>query len=208
MPSATTVLSFCLAALAVLLVPGPSVAFVVACSIQHGRMAGLASVLGLELGALLHVAGAALGLGTLLASSHELFQAVRYAGAAYLVVLGVRTLRKRTMEDGGPKHRAAASSRWRLVRDGIFVDLLNPKTALFFVAFLPQFVRPAEGSGPAQILVLGGCFVVLAAGCDATYAIAASGLAERVRGSHSARRRIRQTTGGVYFGLAGLAVFT
>ena len=183
-------------------------AFVVACSIQHGRMAGLASVLGLELGALLHVAGAALGLGTLLASSHELFQAVRYAGAAYLLVLGVRQLCKRSVADGRPKHRAVSSSRWRLVRDGIFVDLLNPKTALFFVAFLPQFISPAAGSGRVQILVLGGCFVVLAAGCDAAYAIAAGGFAERVRGSHGAQRRLRWTTGGVYLGLAGLAVLT
>jgi len=207
MPNGTTVLSFCLASLAVLLVPGPSVAYVVACSIRHGRMAGLASVLGLEIGALLHVAGAALGLGALLTSSHTLFQLVRYAGAAYLVAMGVRELRHRPLDDDGPKHRAVSSVRRRLVRDGILVDLLNPKTALFFLAFLPQFVRPAEGSGPAQILVLGGCFVVLAAGCDAAYAIAAGGLAERMRCSHGARRRIRQTTGGVYLGLAGLTVF-
>lgn len=146
-----------------------------ACSIQHGRLAGLASVLGLEIDALLHVAGAALGLGTLLASSHQLFQLVRYAGAAYLVLLGVRQLRRRPVEDGVPKHRAVSSSWWRLVRERILVDLPNPKTALLFLAFLPQFVHPAEGSEPVQILVLGGCFVVLAAGCDAGYALAAGG---------------------------------
>jgi threonine/homoserine/homoserine lactone efflux protein len=207
MPSGTTVLTFCLAALVVLVVPGPSVAYVVACSLRHGRTAGLASVLGLELGALVHVVGAAAGLGALLASSPDLFRLIRYAGAAYLLVMGVRELRPSSQEDG-PKHRAMPGSRLRMIRDGILIDLLNPKTILFFLAFLPQFVRPAEGSGPAQILVLGTCFVLLAAGCDATYAVVAGSLATRFHRSPQAHRRLQQTTGGIYLGLAGLAVLT
>jgi threonine/homoserine/homoserine lactone efflux protein len=95
-----------------------------------------------------------------------------------------------------------------MIRDGILVDLLNPKTVLFFLAFLPQFVRPAEGSGPIQILVLGSCFILLAAACDATYATIAGTLAPRIHQSPQARRRIGQTAGGVYLTLAGLAVVT
>lgn len=206
MPSGTTVLTFCLAALVVLVVPGPSVAYVVACSLRHGRTAGLASVLGLELGALVHVVGAAAGLGALLASAPELFKVIRYAGAAYLLVMGVRELRPPNGD--GPHHRALPGSRLRMIRDGILIDLLNPKTILFFLAFLPQFIRPAEGSGPAQILVLGACFVLLAAGCDATYAVVAGSLATRFHRSPQAHRRLQQTTGGIYLGLAGLAVLT
>lgn len=206
MPSGTTVLSFCLAALVVLVVPGPSVAYVVACSLRHGRAAGLASVLGLELGALVHVVAAAAGLGAVLASSPDLFRLIRYGGAAYLLVMGVRELRP--LNENAPKHRALPRSRLRMIRDGILVDLLNPKTVLFFLAFLPQFVRPAEGSGPTQILVLGACFVLLAAACDATYATIAGTLAPRIHQSPQARRRIKQTTGGVYLTLAGLAVLT
>lgn len=204
MPSATTLVSFSLAALVVLVVPGPSVAYVVACSLRHGRAAGFASVLGLELGALIHVAAAAAGLGAVLASSPDLFRLIRYAGAAYLLVIGVRELRP--LKDDGPKHRASPRNHLRMIRDGILVDLLNPKTVLFFLAFLPQFVRPAEGAG--QILVLGACFVLLAAACDATYAVAAGSLAPRLHGSPRARRRIKQTTGGVYLTLAGLAALT
>jgi threonine/homoserine/homoserine lactone efflux protein len=204
MPSWTTALSFCLAALVVLVIPGPSVAYVVACSLRHGRAAGLASVLGLELGALIHVVAAAAGLGAILASSPGLFRLIRYGGAAYLLAMGLRELRP--PRDDGPRHRAMPRSRLRMVRDGILVDLLNPKTILFFLAFLPQFVSPA--SGPTQILVLGACFVLLAAGCDATYAVAAGSLSERIGRSPLAHRRLKQTTGGVYLGLAGLAVLT
>ncbi|MET9271701.1 LysE family translocator [Kribbella sp. NPDC003557] len=206
MPSGTTVLSFCLAALVVLVAPGPSVAYVVACSLRHGRAAGLACVLGLELGALVHVIAAATGLGAVLASSPEVFRLVKYAGAAYLLVMGVRELGP--VKESAPKHRALPRNSLRMIRDGVLVDLLNPKTVLFFLAFLPQFVRPAERSGPTQILVLGVCFVLLAAACDATYAAVAGALAPRIRQSPRARRRIKQTTGGVYLTLAGLAVLT
>jgi threonine/homoserine/homoserine lactone efflux protein len=190
----------------VLVVPGPSVAYVVACSLRHGRTAGLASVLGLELGALLHVVAAAAGLGAVLASAPGLFRVIRYAGAAYLLVMGLRELRP--AKEAGAKHRATPRGRLRMIRDGVLVDLLNPKTMLFFLAFLPQFVRPAEGSGSTQILVLGSCFVLLAAACDATYAVVAGLLAHRIHHSPGARRRLRQTTGGVYLSLAGLAVLT
>lgn len=203
MPSGTTVLSFCLAALVVLVIPGPSVAYVVTCSLRHGRTAGLASVLGLELGALVHVVAAAAGLGAVLASAPDLFRVIRYAGAAYLLAMGVREFRPPKTD--GPKHRALPAGHLRMIRDGILVDLLNPKTILFFLAFLPQFIHPAEG--PGQALLLGTCFVLLAACCDATYAVLAGAFSARLR-SAQAHRRLQQTTGGVYLGLAGLAVLT
>ncbi|TWD84755.1 threonine/homoserine/homoserine lactone efflux protein [Kribbella amoyensis] len=204
MPEPSTFLTFCLATVAVLLIPGPSVAYVVSCSLEHGRKAGLWSVLGLETGALLHVVGAAFGVGAVLASSPGLFGCVKAAGACYLLGLGIAQFLRRDVTQSQPRHRAESSSSLRIFRDGVLVDLLNPKTVLFFLAFLPQFVQP--GSGPLQILVLGGYFVLLAAACDAAYAVAAGGFATRVRRSVRTRRWIAKVTGGVYVGLAGVAV--
>jgi threonine/homoserine/homoserine lactone efflux protein len=206
MPTATTMLGFCAATLAILVIPGPSVMYVVARSIAHGRRAGLYSVLGLEVGALLHVAGTAVGLAALLASSELAFTMLRYAGAAYLLHLGVQQLRPRHERVDTPAHRTSPVSRLRVFRDGVLVDLLNPKTALFFVAFLPQFVDPGRGPATVQVVVLGLTFVILAALCDGTYALAACRLAARLRGARRARRRIDRISAGVYVGLAAMAV--
>ncbi|MBZ2199161.1 LysE family translocator [Occultella gossypii] len=206
MPTAATMLGFCAATLAILVIPGPSVMYVVARSIAHGRRAGLYSMLGLEVGALLHVAGTAAGLAALLASSEFAFTLLRYAGAAYLLHLGVQQLRVRHEQVDSPAHRTSPASRLRLFRDGVLVDLLNPKTALFFVAFLPQFVDPGRGPATVQVVVLGLVFVLLAALCDSTYAVAAGRLAARLRDSHRTRRRIDRISAGVYVGLAGMAV--
>lgn len=165
------------------------------------------SVLGLETGALLHVALTAAGLAALLAASELAFAVLRYAGAAYLVLLGVRALLARGGEDDEHPGTVESVSRLRLVRDGVLVDLLNPKTALFFIAFLPQFVDPARGSAVSQLVVLGLCFVALAAVCDSAYALVAAGLTARLRGSRRARRRVDVASGGVYLCLAG-AVLT
>lgn len=206
MPTATTLLGFCLATLAILVVPGPSVMYVVARSIAQGRRAGLYSMLGLEAGALLHVAATALGLAALLASSEIAFAVLRYAGAAYLVYLGIRQWRARPAPAGEEPGTSPSVSRLRLLRDGVLVDLLNPKTALFFVAFLPQFVEPARGAVTMQVIVLGLCFVVLAAICDSIYALLAARLTTRIRGSRRAQRHVNRASGGVYVCLAGVAV--
>ena len=204
----STVLTFCAATLAVLLVPGPSVAYVVACGIEHGRVAALYSVLGLETGALLHVVAAALGLATLLASSETAFLIVRYAGAAYLIWLATRQFSRCRTRTTIARHRRGSVTHLQVYRDGVLVDLLNPKTALFFLAFLPQFVHPGRGPAVLQVAVLGGLFVLLAAACDTAYAVAAGGLATRIQASPTWQRGIRKTTGGVYLGLAGLAAFS
>jgi threonine/homoserine/homoserine lactone efflux protein len=207
MPSTSTVLVFAAATLALLVVPGPSVVYVVARSLEHGRAAGLTSMLGIETGALVHVAAAAVGLTALLASSEVAFSIVKYVGAAYLIGMGVRQVRRRHEAVTAPDSVAPAASRLRLFRDGVMVDLLNPKTGLFFLAFLPQFVDPSRGPVGSQVLVLGLLFVALAAVTDGTYAVVAGGLSGRLARSVASRRRVDRTTAGVYVGLGGLAAF-
>ena len=203
MPSTSTLLVFALTTLAVLVVPGPSVVYVVTRTVQLGRPAGLLSMLGLETGALIHVVAAAAGLTALVASSEVAFNAVRYAGAAYLITLGVRQLAKRpALVTTGT---APAVPRGRLFRDGVMVDLLNPKTGLFFIAFLPQFVDTSAGRVSVQVAVLGLCFVVLAALCDSAYALAADLLSRRLQASRRTNRVIDRASAGVYMGLGGLA---
>jgi threonine/homoserine/homoserine lactone efflux protein len=204
-PSLPLLLGFLGASLATLTVPGPSVAYVVARSTAYGRRAGLLSVLGLETGAVVHVVVAAVGLGALIARSPLLFEVVRWAGVAYLVWLGTRELlRGRSVADGAVD--AAAPSGWRLFADGVLVDVLNPKTAIFFLAFLPQFVSSDRGSTGGQLVVLGLLFVLLAAAVDATYAVLAGRFSRRLRESARSRRRVSRVTGGVYLALAGTTV--
>jgi threonine/homoserine/homoserine lactone efflux protein len=202
----STLAVFAASTLALLAVPGPSVVYVVARSVEHGRTAGLVSMLGLEAGALVHVVLAAVGVTAVLASSPWAFTVVRVVGAGYLLVMGVRQLVRRGHGGGNAEHVGgpASASRWRLFRDGVLVDVLNPKTALFFLAFLPQFVEPARGAVPLQVLLLGVCFVGLAAVVDSTYALAASALRRRRARSERSSGRLQKVTGLVYLGLGGL----
>lgn len=201
MPELSTFLVFAASTLVILALPGPSVLFVVARSLEHGRSAGLVSMLGVETGALLHVAAAALGLSAVIASSDVAFSLVKYAGAAYLLVLGVRTLRERNPALA----LAGETSRAKLFRQGLLVDALNPKTAIFFIAFLPQFVDPARGAVGTQVALLGLCFVALAALTDGAYAAAAGSFADRLRRSATARRRLAGVSAAAYLGLGVLA---
>jgi len=186
-----TLALFAAATLALLLIPGPSVLFIVARTLEHGRRGGLVSMLGVEAGALAHVLAATAGLGALVAASPDALLVLRLAGAAYLLVLGVRALR------GGAVAAAPAGGR-KLFRQGLLVDALNPKTAMFFVAFLPQFVDPAHGPVWTQTLVLGLTFVALATLTDGAYAL----LASRLRRTP----RLAKLSGATYFGLAALTV--
>jgi threonine/homoserine/homoserine lactone efflux protein len=193
-PSSHALLLFAGAAVALLLVPGPAVLYVVAQSAEHGRVAGLASVAGLHLGTLVHTAAAAVGLSALVVSSAVAFSVVKYAGAAYLVLLGVRRLLAR---DAAEAPRPAAAPLRRLVRQGVVVNVLNPKTALFFLAFLPQFVDPARTVW-TQVVVLGAVFVLLGIVSDGLYALAAGSLGPWLR---RRRRLLRLGSGTVYVGL-------
>ncbi|GIH68862.1 LysE family translocator [Sphaerimonospora thailandensis] len=204
MPTPATLALFAAATLALLVVPGPAVVYIVTRSVAQGRTAGLVSVLGVHAGSLVHVGAAALGISALLAASATAFTIVKYLGAAYLVCLGVRKLIRRS-EDDSPE--VAAASRSRLFGEGFVVNVLNPKTAIFFLAFLPQFADPARGPVAAQIVLLGVIWIVLGMASDGTYAVLASALAGRLRSSVRARRRLDVGSGVVYLGLGAVAAF-
>ena len=190
---------FVLAALALLLVPGPAVLYVVARSIEHGRRAGLASVLGIHVGTLVHIAAATLGLSALVLSSAVAFTAVKIAGAVYLIGLGLWTLFSNRAEPevalGGERNLRRAFAQ------GIVVNVLNPKTALFFLAFLPQFVDPNAAHPAVQIAFLGVLFALLGLITDSIWAIAAGTAGGMLRRSRRFVRTQRYVSGTVYVGL-------
>jgi len=199
-PSASSIGLFAVAATLLLLTPGPAVLYIVARSLEQGRIAGLASVFGITTGTLVHVLASTLGLSALLASSALAFALVKYAGAAYLIYMGVRRMMIRPDAPPSPT-KLARRSLGRLYRDGFIVNLLNPKTALFFLAFLPQFVDPARGAVPIQIAFLGLLFTFMGLTSDGLYALAAGTAAGWVkRGDHYLRWE-RYLTGGVFIGL-------
>jgi threonine/homoserine/homoserine lactone efflux protein len=202
MPAPSTLVLFAAAALALIVVPGPAVLYIVAQSIDRGRLAGFVSALGIAVGGLVHVTAAAIGLSSLLVSSATAFAAVKYAGAAYLIGLGLYTLFVRKEEP------AAAAPRERRLRrrfgQGVVVNVLNPKTALFFFAFLPQFVDPDKGSAALQIGILGLVFVALAVLSDSVWALAAGSASERLRDSRRFLAVQRYVSGSVFVGLGAL----
>jgi threonine/homoserine/homoserine lactone efflux protein len=189
---------FLLAAGALIVIPGPAVLFIVARSVHQGRRAGVISALGVACGGLVHIAGAVLGFSALLASSALAFGAIRWIGAAYLVYLGIKTWRSR---DDEPAAVAPPVPPRRLFVQGFFVNLTNPKTALFFFAFLPQFIDPSLGRVPLQMLILGAIFTVMSVLSDSTYAMLASALKGRLARNAVARRNVRWVSGGVYVAL-------
>ena len=202
MPAPETLGLFALAALALVAVPGPNLVYIANRALADGPRAGLASVLGVETGTLVWVAAAAAGLSALLASSALAFDAVRYAGAAYLVYLGVRTLRAR---EGDEAPDPAPASLGRAYREALLVQLSNPKVAVFFLALLPQFVVEARGPAATQILVLGLVLACVGVTVSSAWALAAGSLGRRVRASAVARRRQRRFTGSVYLALGAFA---
>jgi threonine/homoserine/homoserine lactone efflux protein len=206
MPAPTTLALFAAATIVLLVEPGPAVFYIVTRSVAQGRAAGLVSVLGVHTGSLVHVAFAALGVSALLYASATAFAVVRYAGAAYLVFLGLRKLLGSRAAVGEPV-TAPAVPRGRLYAQGVVVNVLNPKTAIFFLAFLPQFVNPARGPVAVQILVLGACFIALGVVSDGTYALLASALAGRLRRTPRARRALDRSSGVMLVGLGAYTAF-
>ncbi len=212
MPSMSTIAAFAMATLAMLVVPGPSVVYLVSRSVALGRAAGLVAMLGVETGALAHASLTASGLGALLASTPWALTVMRCVGAGYLVMLGARQLKgsKVRVEAGSVSPQIALPvpvlrSPVRLFRDGVMVDLLNPKTMLFFLAFLPQFVVPARGPAGGQLVVLGLCFVALALFVDGGYVVLAASMGGRIGGAR--RPWADRLTGVVYLGIAGAVAF-
>jgi threonine/homoserine/homoserine lactone efflux protein len=201
-PDASTLAVFVAAALALLLVPGPAVLYIVARSIDQGRSAGLVSVLGVHLGSLVHVAAAAIGISSLIVSSAVAFSAVKYAGAAYLIYLGVRALVAR--QEPADVVEVRAEPLGKLLGQGAVVNILNPKTALFFLAFLPQFVDPDAGYVALQLTFFGLLFVALGLVTDSLYALAAGTAGDLLRSHRLFLGARRWVSGTVFIGL-GLA---
>ena len=210
MPDLSTFIIFAAASLALTLVPGPAVLYIVARGVEGGRPASLVSVLGVTTGGVLHTAFAAVGLSAILASSATAFAVVKWVGVAYLVYLGLRRIR--APDEGGENtsHPVESEPLTRIFRQAVLVDLLNPKVALFFLAFLPQFVDPSRGAAWTQILALGLTFAAVGLLTDSLYALVSGSAADwlkRKSDSASFRRGQRYLSGGVYLALgAGAAV--
>ena len=206
MPSGTLLLGFIAAALVVLLIPGPGVLYIVARSVAQGYRAGLASVLGLAIGALVHVAAATFGLSAILLASATAFGIIKVLGAGYLIYLGIRTLLSRQPTASMDAPTALPLSR--LLTDGIIISVFNPKIALFFLAFLPQFVDPAAGPVPRQIFFLGLIYIGLALITDGSYALLAGSVRQRLGGRVMQGPLPRYVSGCIYLGLGAFAALT
>jgi len=187
------------AVLALLLIPGPAVLYITARSATQGRTAGLVSVLAIETANFIQAAAAALGLSAILLSSAMAFDVVKYLGAAYLIYLGIRKLL--ASDNGLEDEEIKKESLSRIYWQGFAVNILNPKTALFFFAFLPQFVDPSKGNVVEQNLLLGAIFVGMAIITDSMYALLASSLASKLTGNRRFQKRQRYFAGLVYVGM-------
>jgi threonine/homoserine/homoserine lactone efflux protein len=210
--------AFLAASFVLAVTPGPGVFYIVTRSLAQGRRAGLASVGGVALGNLGNAIGASLGLAALFAASSSAFLVVKYAGAAYLVYLGLQAIRGSSKAASVPlspgevprpqaeAERAfagaspSASSVLRIFRDGFVIALLNPKTAIFFAAFLPQFMSTGAPHG-LQSVLLGSIFVAIAATTDTVYALAAGSLGPVLSSARGLRRAGRYASGGAFIGL-------
>ena len=191
--------AFLVASLILAVTPGPAVFYIVTRSVAQGRRCGLASVAGVALGNLGNAIGASLGLAVLFAVSSVAFTVVKYAGALYLVYLGVQAMRA-PRSDGDIPVTGSGPLR-QVFRDGFIVALLNPKTALFFTAFLPQFMR-TDAEPILQSILLGSLFVAIAAVTDTAYAVAAGAVAPTLGRARGIRALGRYLTGGAFIGLA------
>jgi threonine/homoserine/homoserine lactone efflux protein len=198
-PDPSQLLLFVSAALLLLVIPGPAVFYIVGRSIGHGRSAGLVSALGIGVGSLVHTAAAAVGLSALLMSSAAAFAAVKYLGAAYLIYLGIQKFRREELFELNSEAPRIKLSR--IFAQGIVVNVLNPKAALFFLAFLPQFIDPHRGNVAAQILFLGGLFAILGVTTDTFWALTSGTVANLFRRKPRAMRAHRYVSGGMLISL-------
>jgi len=202
MPTLTTLSLFSGASLALLVIPGPAVLYIVARGASQGRRAALASVAGVHTGTLVHVFAAIIGLSAIIVASAAAFTAIKLAGGAYLIFLGVQTLRQRNRADASTVVTPQTRSLGRVYGDGVILNILNPKTAVFFLAFVPQFVDMNAAAGATtQILVLGAVFITLGVVTDGAYALGSGWVGSRLRGSPKLTRRKDTVAGATYIGL-------
>jgi threonine/homoserine/homoserine lactone efflux protein len=206
MPTLGNIWLFIGASLALLLIPGPAVLYIFARSVEQGRLAGFVSILGIHAATLVHVIVAALGLSAVLASSALAFSAVKYAGAAYLIWLGLKKIFGRS-EIPGTETGLKAFGHARLLRDGFVVNLFNPKTALFFLAFLPQFIDVNRGHAAMQIAFLGLIYTCLGLITDGGYAFASGVAGNWLRRNRRYLTAERYVSGVLLIGLGLTAAF-
>jgi threonine/homoserine/homoserine lactone efflux protein len=200
MPTLPTLLAFIVTAIVLVVIPGPAVIYIVNRGISQGRRAAVISALGIETGALVHVLAAAVGLSALIASSQTMFSVVKYAGAAYLIVLGISSWRSHEDADTSSLVVRPVALR-RVYMQGIVVNVFNPKVGIFFLALLPQFVSPGQGAVWLQMLVLGTVFLAVATILDVAYALA-SGVIGEWLGRRERTGRLRgRISGATYIGL-------
>ena len=203
MPEPTQVVLFFVAAFVLAITPGPGIFYVAARTLSGGRAEGVASSLGTGLGGMVHVVAGGLGVSALVLASAEMFTALKLIGAAYLVWLGLRTFQSARQEALGPNRGLAAPAIGtpRAFREGVLVEALNPKTAAFFLAFIPQFVEPAAGYIAVQFVVLGTISVGLNTAADLVVAFAASGIREGAAARPALVRRLREASGAAMVAL-------
>lgn len=211
MPDPSTLIPFVIASAILVLIPGPAVLYIVSTGIGRGRRMALASMLGIETGALFHVAAAAVGLSAVVASSVVAYSVVKYAGAAYLIYIGIKTLRDR--DDSNPLKIPGATSARGAFKRGVIINILNPKLALFFLAFLPQFVVPARGSVPSpsvsgQLVFLGLLFISVAIVIDGIYAMTSGMIGNLLNRSQRFSEAQRKVAGVTYLALGATAAFS
>jgi threonine/homoserine/homoserine lactone efflux protein len=197
---------FISASVALLLLPGPAVLYITARSASQGRVAGFVSVLAIEAANLVQAIAAGLGLSAILLSSALAFDVVKYLGAAYLIYVGIRKLL--TKEESSTGQEVKRESLSQIFWQGFVINILNPKTALFFFAFLPQFVNPEKGNATLQTLLLGVLFVALAFITDNIYAFLASSLAEKLNTNANFQKGQKYFAGLVYIGLGVTTALT
>jgi len=205
MPDPRLLAVFALATFVLTVTPGPGVLYVVGRSVGGGRRTGLASMLGIETGEAVYIAGAALGITALLAASPVALSVLRYGGAAYLVLLGVRAWRDIGAEDDGQAGGQAGGGNWAAYGRGLVVQVLNPKVAVFFLAFFPQFIRPGQPVAP-QVALLGVIYIAIAMSIDTCYVLLAAWLADRLSRTERARRRRARISALTYLALAVAAL--
>lgn len=205
MPDVGSIIAFGVASVALLLIPGPAVIYILNRSVSDGREVGLAAVAGLELGNFVHVIAASAGLSAVLATSATAFNAVKWLGAGYLVFVGLRTLLVR------PKSVSGDSTSVTLKRSftqGVVVNTLNPKVALFFLSYLPQFIDADKGAAWSQALVLGTVFVLIGCCTDGMYALTASALRDKLLSGRTLPFVQRYVAGTVFVALGVMAATT
>ncbi|MCP3939622.1 MAG: LysE family translocator [Actinomycetia bacterium] len=205
MPAASTLILFSGAALLLLIIPGPAVLYIVARGATQGRRAALVSVAGVHVGTLVHIAAAAAGLSAIVVASATAFSTVKLAGASYLIYLGIRALLPKPVDT-----EVSVDESWstrRVFTDAVVLNVLNPKTAVFFLAFVPQFVDVSAGHTTSQLLVLGIVFIVLGLLSDGGYALAAGWVSERFGNSPELARRRDLVAGVSYISLGLITAF-